>query len=74
MSDQAGPNPFPEGTRKGVVVVLFGGRGDCDLRRCPLGSAEWFPDHDQAVAYCATVPATFDPHILLVSTDVATGG
>ncbi len=52
----------------GYIVVLFGGSADdwCDLARCPLGTAEWFPTREAAAEYCDTVPAGFQPHILTV--------
>jgi hypothetical protein len=52
----------------GVVVVLFGSEEDgCPLSQCPMGGVEWFPDREHAVAYCDTVPAVFQPHILRVT-------
>lgn len=53
----------------GFVVVLFGDKADgwCTLEHCPLGSAEWFPTSSEARKYADSVPAGFQPHILIVS-------
>jgi hypothetical protein len=72
LTDEAEPAPRPPSAsrpeRPGVVVVLFGSRADdwCDLERCPLGTAAWFPDRTAAAAYCKTMPEAFQPHILIV--------
>jgi hypothetical protein len=61
---------------RGYVVVLFGGTTDgwCTLPHCPVGTVEWFPTREAAAAYCDTVPAGFQPHILSVSGDPRPGG
>lgn len=55
----------------GVVVVLFGfdpgnDHRPCNLTRCPMGTAHWFPNREAAASYCDTVPDAFEPHILIV--------
>jgi hypothetical protein len=52
----------------GYAVVLFGDANEdwCGLSNCPLGSAQLFPDQDAARAYAASVPAGFEPHLILI--------
>lgn len=57
----------------GYVVVLFGGPAEawCPLARCPLGTAQWFPDQPAAATYASRVPAGFVPHLVAVVADAA---
>lgn len=56
----------------GYVVVLFGDPAEqwCTLGRCPLGTAQWFPDRAKAAEYASRVPAGFDPHLIGLVADV----
>lgn len=52
----------------GYVMVLFGEPAEdwCTLPRCPLGTAQWFPDRAAAAEYARSVPTAFEPHLVAV--------
>lgn len=57
------------------VVVIFGGpaEGWCDLNHCPMTAYGPFPNSDAAHTFADTLPAGFQPHILMLEPEARVG-